>query len=107
MKSKKPFVILLALLLSSCASVPDVPVITRLSPNSGYYVYTVSEKEGVVDDENLLNGKTFLDYVVEGVIVPADSYSEIKAYILKSCKKSNGCGNDIGKWKSKLDKIGK
>lgn len=93
-----------SLLLSSCAIVPDVPVITRLGPNVGYYVYTVSDKEGYVDDNNLLDGKTFLDYVIEGVIVPADSYAEIKAAIIKACKKLK-CSGDIGKWKSKLDKM--
>lgn len=98
---------MLILIFNSCASVPDVPVITRLSPNSGFYVYTISEKEGIVDDEHLLEGKTFLDYVIEGVIVPAESYAKIKAYILKNCMKSNDCANDVGKWTSKLDKIQK
>ena len=107
LKQKSFLVILLLLIFNSCASVPDVPVITRIGPTSGYYVFTVSDKEGDVDDTHLLEGKTFLDYAVEGVIVPADSYAAIKAYILKSCKKSKSCGDDIGKWKTKLDKIGK
>jgi hypothetical protein len=102
--SMKKTKFLITLLMCSCASVPDVPVITRTGPTTGYYVYTVSDKEGYVDDENLLEGKTFLDFVVEGVIVPADSYSEIKSAILKACKKLK-CSGDVGKWKSKLDKL--
>lgn len=101
------FALLLALILNSCASAPDVPLITRIGPSSGFYVFTISDREGVVDDENLLEGKTFLDYVNEGVIISPESYAKIKAYILKTCKRSNDCGENIGKWKSKLDKIGK
>lgn len=91
--------------LTSCATqIPDVPVITRISPTEGFYVYTVSDKEGIVDDENLLEGKTFLDYVVEGVIVPSSSYAKIKSFILKMCKKYKECG--IG-WDRKLEKLEK
>lgn len=106
MKSKTLFALSLNLIVS-CASIPDVPVITRTGPTSGFYVFTVSDKEGDVDDTHLLEGKTFLDYVIEGVIVPADSYAEIKAYILKTCKRYKDCEGDLGKWKTKLDKIEK
>lgn len=83
---------------------PDVPVLTRLSPTSGYYVYTISDKEGVVDDTHLLNGKTWIDYVVESVLVPADSYKEIKGFIIKMCKKYHECG-DIGSWDRRLNSL--
>lgn len=96
---------MLLLSLTSCATnIPDVPVITRISPTEGFYVYTVSDKEGVVSDENLLDGKTFLDYVIEGVIVPADSYSKIKAFIIKMCKKYKECGVS---WERRLERLEK
>ncbi len=95
----------LSLIVSGCTTMPpDVPVITRTGPTEGFYVYTMSEKEGIVDDTHLLEGKTFLDYVIEGVIVPAKSYAEIKSFILKMCKKYKECG-DVAKWKSKLDQL--
>lgn len=96
---------MLLLSLVSCATnIPDVPVITRISPTEGFYVYTVSDKEGIVSDDKLLNGKTFLDYVIEGVIVPAESYAKIKAFIIKMCKKHKECGVS---WERKLDKLEK
>lgn len=58
----------------------------------------------VIDDTHLLNGKTWLDLVIESVYVPADSWVEIKSYIIKQCKKTNSCG-EVGEWKTKLDSI--
>lgn len=73
--------------------------------SKGFCVWTISKKEMVVDDVTLLNGKTWLDLVIESVYVPADSWSEIKSYIIKTCKKKNDCEKDISTWKTKLDKI--
>lgn len=99
--------ILLLLTFNSCTTVPDVPVLTRLNATQGYYVFTISDKEGIVDDENLLNGKTWIDYVIESVYVPADSWKQIKSYILKNCKKNNDCNDNIGSWDKKLNTIDK
>ncbi len=96
---------LLSNLLTNCASIPDLPIITRLSATRGYYVYSISNKEGYVDDEHLLNGKTFLDYTIESVFVPADSWKEIKAYIIKNCKRSNECNQNIDSWERKIKTI--
>lgn len=68
-------------------------------------MWTISKKEMTVSDKDLLNGKTWLDLVIESVYVPADSWVEIKSYIIKMCKKTNDCKDDIDTWKSKLDKI--
>lgn len=95
-------VLTLSLLASCATTAPDVPVLTRLGPTQGYYVYTMSDKKGIVDDEHPLNGKTWHDYVIESIYVPVDSWKEIKVFILKMCKVHKCDGID---WKSKLDYI--
>lgn len=104
MKLNLLFVLLLSL-ISSCASPPSVFVCTRLSQSEGFCVNTITDEEKVISDTSLLNGKTWLDLVIESVYVPSDSWKEIKAYIIKQCKKHNDCGQNIGKWETKLDKI--
>lgn len=95
--------LVLSFSLFSCATTaPDVPVLTRISPTQGFYVYTMSDKKGIVDDEHLLNGKTWHDYVIESIYVPFESYAELKKFILKMCKIHKCDGID---WKSKLDTI--
>lgn len=105
MKLRLLFVFLLALIINSCATPPSVFVCTRLSQSEGFCVNTITEEEKIVSDTSLLNEKTWLDLVIESVYVPADSWKEIKAYIIKQCKKHNDCGQNIGKWQNKLDKI--
>ena len=75
----------------------------RSGPSEGYYVETMSGKRGPLDDTNLLNGKTFLDYSIEGIIVPVESYEKIKKFIIDVCYKYQ-CSEEI-KWKSALDNI--
>ena len=104
-KLKKLSAILLLLMFNSCAQVPDVPVCTRLDMSSGFCVWTISKKELIVTDKELLNGKTWLDLVIQSVYIPADSWVEIKSYIIKNCKKNHDCNKEIDSWKSKLDKI--
>jgi hypothetical protein len=66
---------------------------------------TISDKDQVVDDTHLLNGKTWLDLKVESVYVPSESWAEIKKYIIKQCKKNNDCADNIGNWSNKIDSV--
>jgi hypothetical protein len=98
-------ILLLSLLglLSSCATqVPDVPILTRLNASQCFYVYTISDKQGIVDDDNLLNGKTCIDYLQDDLIIPVDSWVEIKKFILKICNKTKSCG-EVGDWNNRID----
>jgi hypothetical protein len=103
MKSKKLLLLLLLLLLENCATQPpNVPILTRLNATQCFYVYTMSRASGIVDDENLLNGKTCHDYLIESLYLPVDSWKEIKSFILKMCKQKGCDGID---WKSSIDTI--
>jgi hypothetical protein len=66
---------------------------------------TISNKDLIVDDTHLLNGKTWLDLKIESVYVPTDSWSNIKEYVLKKCKQDKNCSNNIGQWSSKIDSV--
>lgn len=107
MQNKKSLILLSCLLslLHSCATPPDVAVCTRLNSTQGYCVNTISNVEGIVDDTHLLNGKTWVDIVIESVYVPVDSWKEIKKFIINTCKKHNDCRKDISSWDRKLNSI--
>lgn len=60
---------------------------------SGWCTFTISDKEIFLDnDKKLYNGKTWSDLKKDSLIMPADSYAKIKAYILSECKKHKDCG---------------
>lgn len=99
------------ILLSNCATPPDVPVCTELIPNKkAYCTFTISDKEFMLDNSTNLypiSKKTLTQIKTESLLVPATSYAEIKGYILKACKKHNDCKGDIGKWQRKMLKLEK
>lgn len=97
--------VLLSLIFISCAQVPDIAVCRSRSAVQGFCTYTISNKDIIVDDTHLLDGKTWIDIKVESVMLPADSWAEIKKYIIKQCKKHNDCSHDIGKWSNKMDSV--
>lgn len=111
MKSLKLLGILSNLIINSCATPPDIPVMTRLGPNKGYYVYTISNNEGVIDDNHpiFINGekKTWLDIVNESVYLPIYSWIELKKYIIKNCRKNHDCEKEIDSWNRKIESIDK
>lgn len=95
--------LLLLIFLSACAlNPPNVPVIMRSGPTTGKYVKIMSGESGEVDDNHLLDGKTFLDYSIEAIYVPIDSYVKIKEFIIKVCKQYKCTG--IG-WDTSLQNI--
>lgn len=96
---------LFALALSGCASVPNGPVCVSLTPVRGYCIETLSEKEYPVDDVNLLDGKTWRELEMVSLRVPPGYWAQIKAYLLKQCRKNKNCRGDLGKWETKADKV--
>jgi len=86
------------LLISSCASIPDVPICAEINLSKGICTYTLSGKNIVVDDDNPLNGQTWFDMRSKILAVPASSWAEIKTWMIKQCKKTNKCDADISQW---------
>lgn len=101
--------LLVLILISSCATqVPDVPLVTRLGPGLCYYVYTISDKKGEIDDNHplIIEGVPYscYDLILEGLIFPVYSYQEIKKFIQKTCKESKKCGS-VGDWNDRLNSL--
>lgn len=99
------FALLLALILSGCASAPDVPVCVEINPARGYCVHTLSDKEYYVDDTNLLEGKTWWQHRPTMVQVPVTSWEKIKSFVIKSCRQSKACQKQVGSWERRVDAI--
>ena len=82
-----------------------MPVCVEISPVKGYCVHTISEKEFYVDHNEKLNGKTWWEMRPAMVFVPPQSWAELKAYVIKVCKKFKECAKDIGSWERKTQQI--
>lgn len=101
--------LIISLVFVACSTMPpDVPVVTKIGPNLCYYVYTISDKKGEIDDEHplIIEGVPYscYDLILEGLIFPVYSYKELKKYIQKSCKETKKCGA-VGDWDDRTDII--
>lgn len=92
--------------LTSCASVPDVPICVELNISKAWCTHTISGKDFYIDDsENKFNGKTWWDIRPTMVQVPSDSWAEIKSFIIKKCKKGNDCNKHISSWDRTVNNV--
>lgn len=71
----------------------------EITPTKGYCTYTIS------DNEFFVEGTIWSDLKRKSLIMPAESYAEVKAYILKMCKKHSDCSNNLGKWERKFSNL--
>lgn len=78
--------ILFALSLSSCAhKIPDEPVCLELNPEKGFCTYTIQDKSFY------LNGEAWIKLKNDSLIMPIQSWANIKKFILKICADYNKC----------------
>lgn len=109
-----PAIVILILLfalvaLSSCASVPDVPVCVEINMTKGFCTNTVSDRDYYVDEKNPVSigggePKTWWEMRPYMILVPVDSWREFKAYIIKQCKRTN-CDQYIKSWERKIQEL--
>lgn len=93
--------------LVNCASIPDIPICTEITPIRGWCTKTISDDEFYVDDNNKLNNMTWWEMRPTMVLVPSLSWIEIKTSFIKICKKNGNCSKDIDKWERKFYKVNK
>lgn len=105
--TKYRYLVMILALITGCASVPDVPICVDLTNKDalaipkGFCAWTISDKETIVDDNggHMLNGKLWTDVKSSSLLIPAESWAKIKAFILKNCKKNKDCNaSGLGKW---------
>jgi len=80
--------ILLIFVLNSCASVPDIFVCADLDQSTGYCAKTIA------DEEKEVTGQEWQDFKRLSLKISVDDWAQLKAYILKQCKKNKQC-NEI------------
>lgn len=104
------FALLFALLISGCASVPDVPICVELSPVKGFCTNTISDKDYDIDEQHPVQlpgddkPKTWWARRPYMVLIPATSWAELKAYIIKQCKRNN-CDSYVKSWDRKINEL--
>lgn len=97
---------MLLLLISGCATnPPNVPVCIELGMSRGYCVTTIKGEEFYIDEVNKYNGKTFWEMRPEMIMLPPDSWADIKKFIIKICKKTNECQKEVSSWDRSIKNI--
>ena len=97
-------------LLVSCATVPDVAICVELNMSKGFCTNTVSDKDYEIDEKHpaQLPGddkpKTWWERRPYMILLPASSWKELKAYIIKQCKRTD-CDQYIKSWDRKLNAL--
>ena len=66
--------------------------------SKGYCTTIISGQDTVIDDVNLLDGKTWFEARVEMILVPVETWAAIKKYLIKNCKRSRRCDENIDSW---------
>lgn len=94
-KTLKRHLLILSLFLVSCAGIKDKPVCADVTIERGKCVFIVSGKVQNIDDENLLDGKTWFEIKGSSLVLPLETWAEIKAFIKKACRKYK-CEDDLG-----------
>jgi hypothetical protein len=99
--------LLVALVLSGCVTPPDSIVCTNLSDQKGWCTTMISGKSSYVDASHPFGADKlkWADVVNSSVIVPAESWVEIKNFIDSTCHQSGKCGSNVGNWSTTLQSI--
>lgn len=94
------FLILILFIISGCGSIKDLdkPVCTRVTMERGFCTNLLSAKDQFVDDEHLLNGKTWFELLPTMIYVPVETWAAIKKYIITECKRTNRCDGMVESW---------
>ncbi len=71
----------------------------------GYCVKVISGEEFIVDETNKLNEKSWFDSRPSMIMLPPDSWAEIKKFIIKICKKTKRCQEEVSSWDRSIKNI--
>lgn len=96
--------------LTSCASVPDVPVCVEINQVKGFCTNTVSDHDYDIDEQHPVafdGGKpqTWWEMRPYMILVPVSSWKAFKEYIIKQCKRTN-CDKYVKSWDRKIQELG-
>jgi hypothetical protein len=92
--------------------VPDEPICVELSLDEGYCIYTLSDREFKINEthKHSFNGsksKTWWELRPTMLHLPAESWAEIKKFIINICKDTKKCSEYVHSWDRTIEKIDK
>lgn len=103
--------LLLLRLLNGCASVPNVPICVEIHQAKGFCTETIEDRDFYIDETHphSFTGKkedalTWWEMRHRMILIPAQSWAELKAYIIKQCKRTN-CDQYIKSWDRKINEL--
>ena len=98
---------LLILNLSSCAiKPPDIWVCAELYPDEGICRKSLSDVKIRVTETNKLDNKTWWEMKPSFLMLPPESWTEIKTFVNKVCKKySKECEGEVPGWDRQVKNI--
>ena len=91
--------------LSCATSPPDFWVCAELYPDEGVCRKTLSDDRLRVNEKTKLNGKTWWEMRPTFIYLPPESWSEIKAFVIKICAKTKACNKEVPMWEKQIDSI--
>jgi hypothetical protein len=68
-------------------------------------VKVISGEQFVIDEETKFKEKTWWEMRPSVIQVPSQSWAEIKKFIIKICKKTNKCEEEIASWDRSINTI--
>jgi hypothetical protein len=100
-------VLFLLFIFSSCTSLKsiDKPVCVEINMSKGYCTTIISGKDQIIDDVNLLDGKTWFEARIEMVLVPIETWASLKKYLIMNCKKTKSCNDNIDSWNRAIQSV--
>lgn len=106
MQLRNCILLLTGIFLNSCASVPDTFICVEINPVKGFCTKTVSDEDVIIDEQHPIQmpgddkPKTWWERRPYMILVPVSSWRELKAYVIKQCKRNN-CDQYIKSWERK------
>lgn len=111
---KDPVVVFLTLLLIvifasmiGCSTKPpDFPICVEMSMERGECIKVISGEKIRVDNDHKMNGKTWWESRPTNMIMPLESWVELKKFIIKLCKKNQGmCDKEVSTWQRSIQTV--
>lgn len=83
---------------------PDEPICTEVNPSKGFCVKIMSGEQFVISDSVPYKGKTWWEVRPSLVMMPVQTWAELKKWIIKICKNNSQC-NQVAHWERSVNVI--
>ncbi|MFM6929050.1 MAG: hypothetical protein ACKOX6_11340 [Bdellovibrio sp.] len=101
------FILAALVWITGCATKPpDFPICVEMSMERGECIKVISGERIHVDNDHKMNDKTWWESRPTNMIMPLESWMDLKKFIIKMCKKNKGmCDKEVSSWQRSLQKI--